>query len=70
MSDVTITENEPRPARPDNSSDQTAAETRVDQVVKDLLTGDLISRPSAERVRDAADKAIKGADLSRGIRRM
>lgn len=67
---VIVTENEPRPARPDTTAEQAAAETRATQTVKDLDAG-LVSRRGATDVRDAAERAVRnhqrGIDLTRGI---
>jgi hypothetical protein len=66
---VVVTENEPRPPRPDNTEAQAAAETRAQQVIKDLGDG-LISRRGAINVKHAAKRAIGGHDLSRGLRNL
>ena len=52
----------PRPARPDATSDQAAAETRADALIKDFAEGH-ISRRTAVRVKTAAERAIGGHNL-------
>jgi hypothetical protein len=53
----------------DISADQKAAEQRAEDIVKDFANG-RISRGSAVKVRDAAQRAIGGHDLSRGLDNM
>jgi hypothetical protein len=68
MSDdgVTVTENETRPPRPDSTAAQEAAETRAQEIIKDLDAG-LVSRRGAISVKHAAKRAIGGHDLKRGL---
>ena len=53
--------------RSDSTAAQEAAETKVQEVIKDLDAG-LVSRRSAINVKRAAKRAISGADLRRGLR--
>jgi hypothetical protein len=71
MSDdgVVVTENERRPQRPDNTAEQDAAETRAQEIIKDLDAG-LVTKRSAIKVKHAAKRAIGGHDLGRGLRNM
>lgn len=66
---VVVTENEPRPPRPDSTAAQDAAEIKVKQVISDLDAG-LVSRRSAIQIKNAAKRAVGGHDLSRGIGKM
>ena len=65
---VIVTDSQPRPARPDATQDQDAAEARADSLITDLSRG-LVTKRTAVRVRDAADRAIGGHDLDRGLDR-
>ena len=66
--DVVVTDHTPRPARPDATEAQAAAETRADDLINDLGRG-YVTRRTAVRVRDAADRAIGGHDLDRALDR-
>src|SRR5271166_3242159 len=55
--------------RPDSTAAQEAAETKAQEVIKDLDAG-LVSRRSAINVKRAAKRAISGADLRRGLRNL
>jgi hypothetical protein len=67
--DVVVTENEPRPARPDTTEAQVTAERSVHETIKNLDAG-LVSRRSAIDVKRAAKRAIQGHDLNRGLGRV
>ena len=65
---VIVTDHGPRPARPDHTAEQASAETRATDLIKDFSQG-FVTKRTAIRVRDAADRAIGGHDLDRALDR-
>jgi hypothetical protein len=63
---IVVTENEPRPQRPDSTAAQEAAEIRAQETIRELDAG-LISKPKAVGVKQAAERAIRDHDLKRGL---
>jgi hypothetical protein len=68
MSDdgVTVTEDEPRPPRPDNTEEQERADKGAEQTVMDLNAG-IVSRSRSAELKRAAKRLLGAYDLRRGI---